>query len=222
MNVKFLGTSSEGSIPREDCFCQQCKSKNLKDRRLRSSILINQKILIDASPDILKQLKPHQIHELDTVIITHEHDDHTGGIKYLLKEYPDLRIIRIRPGQHFRLLGIDFFAFRVEHSKMAPTVGIVANGLIYIPDSLSLDSAEKYLQEASVAALDGSMLSRAFGGHMAMNDIIAIVKPFQNLKKILFTHNGHTHKNHKEMTEVVQKLGDKRFSLAYDGQELEI
>jgi len=222
MIVKFLGTSSEKSIPREGCDCGQCRSKEDKDKRLRSSILINKKIIIDASPDILKQLRISQIKNLDSVIITHEHDDHVGGLRFLLKANRNLRIIRIKPGQHFKLLGIDFFAFRVEHSKMAPTVGLVLNDIAYIPDSLSLNLAEKYLKEVKVAILDGSMLGRTFGGHLSINEIIAIVKPFKNLKKIYFTHNGHTRKTHKEMTAIVQKLGDKRFIMAYDKLEIKI
>lgn len=221
MIIKFLGTSSEKSIPREECDCVQCCSKDKKDQRSRSSILINQKILIDASPDILVQLRSDKIKNLDNVLITHEHDDHTGGLKHILKLNRNIRIIRLKPGQHFKLMSIDFFGFRVEHSKMAPTVGIIINNNIaYIPDSSSLDLAVKYLQDVKIAILDGSMLGRPFGGHLSMNDIIATVKPFKNLKKIYFTHNGHTRKSHKEMSAIVQKLGDKRFALAYDGLEI--
>jgi len=220
MTIKFLGTSSEKSIPRDDCDCKQCQSKDKKDSRLRSSILINKRILIDATPDVLKQLRTNQIENLDTLILTHEHEDHVGGLKHVLRLNRNIRLMRIKPGQHFKLLGADFFAFRVEHSKMAPTVGLVINEVAYIPDSLSLDLAAKYLQDVQIAMLDGSMVGRAFGGHMAINEIIATVKPFKNLKKIYFTHNGHTRKTHKEMTELVQKLGDKRFLIAYDGLEI--
>lgn len=222
MTIKFLGTSSEKSIPREDCDCRECRSKDKKDSRLRSSILINKKILIDATPDVLKQLRANQIENLDTLIVTHEHEDHVGGLKHVLRLNRNIRLMRIKPGQHFKLLGADFFAFRVEHSKMAPTVGLVVNDVAYIPDSLSLDLAVKYLQDVQIAILDGSMVGRAFGGHMAINEIIATVKPFKNLKKIYFTHNGHTRKTHKEMVELVQRLGDKRFTLAYDGLEIKI
>ena len=222
MKIKFLGTSSDKPLPREGCNCRQCQSKDEKDKRLRSSILINKKILIDANPDILEQLRSNQIENLDTLIITHEHEDHVGGLKHILRVNRNIRLIRMKPGQHFKLLGADFFAFRIEHSKMVPTVGLVINDVAYIPDSSSLSLAEKYLQDVKIAILDGSMLGRSFGGHLSLNEIIATVKPFKNLKKIYFTHNGHTRKTHKEMVELVQKLGDKRFTLAYDGLEIEV
>jgi len=221
--LRFLGTSSGEAIPREGCSCFQCLSKDKKDKRLRPSLLVNCRILIDAGPDILKQLKTNQIQNLESVVITHEHEDHIGGLKHLLRIRRDLPIIRTKPGQHFKLLGVDFFAFKVLHSKMAVTVGLVIEGdTVYIPDSASLDLALKYLQESKMAILDGSVLGRSFGGHLAINEIIAAVKPFNGLGKIYFTHNGHTKKTHKEMLKLVQTVGDKRFSLAYDGLELKV
>lgn len=223
LKIKFLGTSSGGAIPREGCDCPLCKSKDRKDKRLRSSILVNGKILIDASPDVLKQLTTMGINNLDSVIITHEHSDHIGGLKYLLKISRNLRIIRMKPGQHFKLLGTDFFAFKVPHSNIAPTIGLeIGEKIAYIPDSASLDTAQKYLREVTTAILDGSVFDRSFGGHLSVKDIVATVKPFKNLKKIYFTHNGHTKKTHREMVQLVQALGDKRFTLAYDGLELKI
>lgn len=221
LKIKFLGTSSGQAIPREDCRCPQCRSRDKKNLRKRPSILIDRKILIDAGPDILGQLTTSQINNLDSVIITHEHSDHTGGLKYLLKAQRNLRIIRMKPGNHFKLLGVDFFAFRVLHSKMAPTIGLeIGEKVVYIPDSASLDVALKYLKEVKVAILDGSIFDRSFGGHGAMKEIIATTKPFRNLKKIYFTHNGHTQKTHKEMIKLVQTVGDKRYTLAYDGLEI--
>lgn len=223
LQIKFLGTSSGQVLPREDCLCAQCQSRDKKDRRLRSAVLVNKKILIDAGPDILKQLRKTQISNLDSVIITHEHSDHISGLKYLLRIHRNLRIIRMKPGQHFKLLGVDFFGIRIVHSKMTPTIGLEIDGkVVYIPDSAALDSTLKYLQEVQIAILDGSIFDRSFGGHLAMKEIIALTKPLRNLKKIYFTHNGHTQKPHKEMTKLIQKVGDQRYALAYDGLEIKV
>jgi ribonuclease BN (tRNA processing enzyme) len=219
MMIKFLGTSSGEKIPREGCDCFQCRSKDKKDKRKRSAILVNRKILVDAGPDIKKQLQASQINNLEAVLITHEHQDHTSGIRDLLKIRRDLRIIRLKPGIHFKLIGVEFYAFRVKHSNIIPTVGVVIDNLVYL---LDLSNAIKYLNEAKIAILDGSVFSRTFGGHMAMIEQIGITKDIRNLRKIYFTHNGHTHKTFKEMTKLIHEVGDSRYSLAYDGLEIKI
>jgi len=222
IKVRFLGTSSGEALPRPDCDCAQCISPDKKDKRRRSSILINKKILIDAGPDIIKQLRKDQIANLELVLITHEHFDHTGGIKDLLKIKRDLEILRLKPGQHFKWQGIDFYAFKIKHSEMVVTVGIAIGSIIYIPDLADLVWAEKNLKDAKIAILDGSVLNRNFGGHLSINEIINQTKNLKNLKKIYFTHNGHTHHPHQKMVKLVQALGGRRFTLAYDKLELKI
>lgn len=224
LKIKFLGTSSGDKIPRVDdnCDCPQCRSSDKKDKRMRSAILVNCKILVDAGPDIALQLNPTQIKNLEAVLITHDHQDHVGGLKDLLKIDKNVRIIRLQSGAHFKLLGIDFHAFKVRHSNMVPTVGVEIDKMVYIPDFADLDLASQYLNEAKIAVLDGSVWGRNFGGHLSINETIAITKPLKNLEQIYFTHNGHTRKPHAEMEPLVQKIGDERYHLAFDGLELEI
>ena len=220
--IKFLGTSSGEPIPRPGDDCQQCVSADKKDKRLRSSLLINKKILVDAGPDILKQLHKNQIENLELVLITHDHNDHAAGIKDLLKIKRNLEIIRLKPGQHFKWEGLEFYAFKVNHSKVVITVGLEIGPMIYIPDAADLNLADKYLKESKIAVLDGSVLNRSFDGHLSINEAINHTKVLRNLRKIYFTHNGHTRSPHKEMVKTVKALGDDRYSLAYDGLELTI
>ncbi len=221
LNIIFLGTSSAEGLPRNDN-CNQCKSSDKKDKRFRSAILVNKQILVDAGPDIYLQLNDAQIRNLGAILITHEHTDHVGGLKDILKVDRNARIIKLQAGQRFKLIGIDFHAFKVRHSNLAPTVGLEIDGAIYIPDCADLDFAQQYLKEAKIAILDGSVLNRSFGGHLSINESVALTKPLKNLREVYFTHNGHTRKSHKEMEALVKSLGDDRYHIAYDGLELNI
>ncbi len=65
------------------CKCEVCTSTNPKEKRLRSSVLINindKNILIDAGPDFRQQMLREDINKLDAILITHEHKDHIGGL----------------------------------------------------------------------------------------------------------------------------------------------
>lgn len=65
------------------CDCKVCTSTDKKDKRLRSSILIqspNTNIVIDAGPDFRQQMLQYNVKKLDAVVITHAHKDHIAGL----------------------------------------------------------------------------------------------------------------------------------------------
>ncbi len=81
--ITFLGTGTSQGIPMIGCNCPVCKSEDPRDNRLRTSALIEQdgfRILIDCGPDFRQQMLRHNITDLDAVILTHQHKDHTGGL----------------------------------------------------------------------------------------------------------------------------------------------
>jgi phosphoribosyl 1,2-cyclic phosphate phosphodiesterase len=70
-------------VPLIACECVVCKSVNEKDKRLRSSILIEHEdsvFVIDAGPDFRQQLLRANVKQLNAVIFTHEHKDHIAGL----------------------------------------------------------------------------------------------------------------------------------------------
>lgn len=86
MKLTFLGTGTSSGIPLIACNCYVCTSKDVKDKRLRCSVLLewdNYKIIIDAGTDIRQQLLRENVQQLDAVLITHAHIDHIGGLDEL-------------------------------------------------------------------------------------------------------------------------------------------
>ncbi|MDR1089606.1 MAG: MBL fold metallo-hydrolase [Prevotella sp.] len=83
MKIKFLGTGTSTGVPEIGCKCEVCTSDNIKDRRLRASVLIQvekKKILIDCGPDFRQQMIGEEFTPIDGVLLTHEHHDHVGGL----------------------------------------------------------------------------------------------------------------------------------------------
>ena len=83
MKVTFLGTGTSQGVPVIGCKCKVCASSNFKDKRLRTSILIEERgknIIIDTGPDFRQQMLRENIDKLDAVFFTHEHMDHIAGL----------------------------------------------------------------------------------------------------------------------------------------------
>lgn len=82
----FLGTGTSQGIPIIGCDCEQCTSTDSKDRRLRTSALLQYKgknILFDTGADFREQMLRENIRSIDFVLFTHEHRDHTAGLDEL-------------------------------------------------------------------------------------------------------------------------------------------
>lgn len=82
MKVLFLGSGTSTGVPVIGCQCNVCISDNPKNKRLRSSLLVQSDtttILVDSCPDLRQQALRHNLTAIDAVIYTHEHLDHTSG-----------------------------------------------------------------------------------------------------------------------------------------------
>jgi phosphoribosyl 1,2-cyclic phosphate phosphodiesterase len=83
MNITFLGTGTSQGVPIIACKCSVCSSINQKDKRLRSSILIQYNdinIVIDTGPDFRQQMLSSAITSCEAILFTHSHRDHLAGL----------------------------------------------------------------------------------------------------------------------------------------------
>jgi len=79
----FLGTGTSQGVPLIACNCHVCTSSDTRDKRLRSSLLLQINSLnyvIDTGPDFREQMLRLKIQDLESILFTHEHKDHIAGL----------------------------------------------------------------------------------------------------------------------------------------------
>jgi phosphoribosyl 1,2-cyclic phosphate phosphodiesterase len=83
LTITFLGTGTSQGVPVIACGCEVCTSADKRDKRLRSSLLIesgDKTIVIDSGPDFRYQMLRANVQHLDAIVFTHEHKDHVAGM----------------------------------------------------------------------------------------------------------------------------------------------
>jgi len=83
LKITFLGTGTSQGVPVIACRCEGCMSGNERDKRLRSSILVETEdlvVVVDTGPDFRQQMLQAGVNKLDAVLYTHEHRDHIAGL----------------------------------------------------------------------------------------------------------------------------------------------
>ena len=91
MKIRILGCGGSFGSPLAWSKFGNIDLKNKKNFRTRSSVLIssnNSNILIDTGPDLRQQLYDAKCIDIDAVLYTHKHSDHTAGL-------PDMRAISL-------------------------------------------------------------------------------------------------------------------------------
>ena len=83
LKITFLGTGTSSGVPMIGCDCEVCTSADKKDKRLRSSILVESDtttLVVDTTPDFRYQMLRAGVKKLDAVLFTHPHKDHVAGL----------------------------------------------------------------------------------------------------------------------------------------------
>jgi phosphoribosyl 1,2-cyclic phosphate phosphodiesterase len=83
MKVIFLGTGTSTGVPVVACDCEVCKSSDVRDRRLRTSVMLKingNNFVIDCGPDFRYQMIREKVDDISAIIFTHGHRDHIAGL----------------------------------------------------------------------------------------------------------------------------------------------
>lgn len=250
MKIKFLGTSAGWPLPRLGCHCEICSSKDPKDTRTRTQLLVNESILIDAGPNTYDHLRKVDPKKIKAILVSHEHPDHIMGFWDLSHIYnghkpidiyvtlpvasavrryiegPNLKIHIVKPNNPFTIDHVKVEYFPVIHGK-TPAFGIKLKEnkiFIYITDfNRILPSQEKTVKHAHYWAIDGSSLGKIGQGpgHISINDGIALAKKFK-IKNTYFIHIGHKTGTHQFLEKYLKENAGPNFHAAFDGLELSL
>lgn len=84
MKVTFLGTGTSIGSPSIGCQCEVCRSPHEKDKRFRTSAMVETdsglRVLIDCGPDFRQQILRQRFGKIDAVLLSHIHYDHVAGM----------------------------------------------------------------------------------------------------------------------------------------------
>ena len=131
MKITFLGTGTSQGVPVIGCKCEVCKSTDSKDKRLRTSAMVeveDKRFIIDAGPDFRYQMLRAGVSKIDALLLTHEHKDHTGGIDdvraFNFVDYPIIHTIHIYSNSStIEAIRRDFhYAFATDKYRGVPEI----------------------------------------------------------------------------------------------------
>lgn len=247
MKLTFLGTGTSTGVPYIGCDCETCLSKDPKDRRLRSSSLLEingKNILLDCGPDFRQQALSANLKKIDAVLLTHKHVDHTLGLDDL-RPYGRVQIYANQETndaihQMFSYCfnndykGIPQLEthviknepFMIDDIRVTPvliwhyklpTFGYRINNFAYITDIKTIDKEETEKLKGLDVLVMDALRWEDHFSHMNVEEALALVREVQP-KETYFIHMSHTIGLHEE----AQKKLPEHVHFAYDGLTIEI
>jgi phosphoribosyl 1,2-cyclic phosphate phosphodiesterase len=186
MSTRFtiLGTGSSGGVPRVGNVWGNCDPENPKNRRRRCALLVEKRgprgkttVLVDTPADIREQLLQARVTNIDGVLFTHDHADHTHGIDDLRGIFfvSKRRIQVYADPVTRRTLESRFdYCFAQRPGSLYPA--ILAAHDINPPKPLRIDGAGGVIEVQPIVQMhgDGTSLGFRFGSLAYSPDISAI------------------------------------------------
>lgn len=245
VRLKILGCGASSGVP-SLLGWGKCDPTNPKNRRTRSSALLevnNRRFLIDASPDVYTQFRRENLENIDAIILSHMHLDHTSGLvdmfflsRLLERKIPifsDTRTITcLKKSFAFAfdgacgfvphiisyggqdVLGVILDFFPLEHGEVM-SIGVRCGNIAYTIDAAAMtDRARKVLTGVEKLVLPG----RSFVGSKAH---MSIDTALQWCESLGVKEGFLTNMNNTIDYEAVSKIMPSGVSLCFDGMTIE-
>jgi phosphoribosyl 1,2-cyclic phosphate phosphodiesterase len=224
MTLRFviLGCGSSGGVPRIGNLWGACDPAEPRNRRRRAALLVERqgargvtRVLIDTPPDLRDQLLDAQVSELDAVLYTHDHADHSHGIDELrvLALAAGRRLTAYMDGPTAKSLEVRFsYCFSAPKGSAYPA--ILRSVLISPGTPLTISGKGGPIDILPCAQMHGEIGSLGFriGGLAYSPDVSAIpdatVPLLEGLDVWIVDALRHTpHPSHFSLDEALQWIG---------------
>ena len=224
MKVTFLGTGTSTGIPLIGSDHPVCHSSNEKDKRLRSSVLIqwdNYSYIIDTGPDFRQQMLRSKCNRIDGVLYTHEHSDHTSGID-------DLRAFCFKQGEipiygHKRVIDNLFNRFEYIFNKEKKYAGAPKLKPIEITENKNFKISNLIITPISYLHADLQVYGYRFNDFAYLTDMKTIedveINKLDNLKVLVLNcikiEPHYSHLNLEEALKLIRLIKPKKTYLTH-------
>ena len=224
MKVTFLGTGTSTGIPLIGSDHPVCHSSNEKDKRLRSSVLIQWDIysyIIDTGPDFRQQMLRSKCNRIDGVLYTHEHSDHTSGID-------DLRAFCFKQGEipiygHKRVIDNLFNRFEYIFNKEKKYAGAPKLKPIEITENKNFKISNLIITPISYLHAKLQVYGYRFNDFAYLTDMKTIedveINKLDNLKVLVLNcikiEPHYSHLNLEEALKLIRLIKPKKTYLTH-------
>jgi phosphoribosyl 1,2-cyclic phosphate phosphodiesterase len=224
LKVTFLGTGTSTGIPLIGSDHPVCHSSNEKDKRLRSSVLIqwdNYSYIIDTGPDFRQQMLKSKCNRIDGVLYTHEHSDHTSGID-------DLRAFCFKQGEipiygHKRVIDNLFNRFEYIFNKEKKYAGAPKLKPIEITENKNFKISNLIITPISYLHAKLQVYGYRFNDFAYLTDMKTIedveINKLDNLKVLVLNcikiEPHYSHLNLEEALKLIRLIKPKKTYLTH-------